>query len=93
VFVAPGLRPIAAALIAAAFCLAIELFQLTGIPQRLGSVFPPAMLVLGTVFDARDLVVYPAAVGVAWAVDALVRAAVARDDSRRAGSGPRHPSP
>lgn len=93
VLVAPGLRPIAAALIAAAFCIAIELFQLTGIPLRLGSVFPPAMLVLGTVFDPRDLVVYPAAVGVAWAVDVLVGAAVARNYSRRAGSVPRHPSP
>lgn len=78
VLIAPGLRPIAAALIAAALCLAIELFQLTGIPLRLGVLFPPAMLVLGTVFDARDLVVYPAAVGVVWAVDALVRGALAR---------------
>ena len=35
--------------ITAGWCLAIELFQLTGIPNELGAVFPPAVLVLGTV--------------------------------------------
>jgi hypothetical protein len=82
VLVAPSLRPIAAALIAAALCVAIELFQLTGIPLRAGDLFPPAVLVLGTVFDARDLVVYPAAVGVACLIDAVVRTRLSRRRSR-----------
>lgn len=58
VIAAPGLRPLAAGAITAGWCIAVELFQLTGIPLDLGAVFAPWMLVLGTVFDARDLVVY-----------------------------------
>jgi len=75
VLIAPRLHPVAVAAIAAAWCIAVELFQLTGIPLRAGELFPPAMLVLGTVFDPRDLVVYPAAVLVAAAIDIAVRAA------------------
>jgi len=58
VIVAPRLRPLATGAIAAAWCVAVELFQLTGVPLALGAAFPPAMLVLGTVFDARDIVLY-----------------------------------
>lgn len=58
VLVAPRLRSWIAGLITLVWCVGIELFQLTGIPQQVGAVFPPAMLVLGTVFDGRDLVVY-----------------------------------
>ncbi|MEV1130759.1 DUF2809 domain-containing protein [Agromyces sp. NPDC049794] len=61
VIVAPRLQPLAVGAISAAWCIAVELFQLTGIPLVLGDAFPPSMLVLGTVFDARDLVVYVAA--------------------------------
>ena len=78
VLIAPRMHPAAVAAIAAGWCIAIELFQLTGIPLRVASLFPPAILVLGTVFDARDLVVYPLAVGVAWAIDALVAAVLSR---------------
>ncbi|WP_127795393.1 DUF2809 domain-containing protein [Agromyces sp. LHK192] len=75
VLLAPRLGAAAAGAIAAGWCIAVELFQLTGIPAELGAVFPPAMLVLGTVFDARDLVVYPLAVVGAAAIDAAVSAA------------------
>ncbi|MFT4136162.1 DUF2809 domain-containing protein [Microbacterium sp.] len=54
-------------------CVAVELFQLTGVPQTVGAAFPPAMLVLGTVFDARDLAVYPSAIAVLVVLDALAR--------------------
>lgn len=78
VLIAPRLHSAAAAAIAAGWCVAVELFQLTGIPSRAGDLFPPAMLVLGTVFDPRDLVVYPIAVGAAWAVDLVVSAVLSR---------------
>jgi hypothetical protein len=58
VAVAPRLPVAVVAAIAGAWCVAVEFFQLTGVPLAVGAVFPPAMLVLGTVFDARDLVVY-----------------------------------
>ncbi|MDN3496128.1 DUF2809 domain-containing protein [Planococcus sp. APC 4015] len=74
VLVAPRLSPVVTGAVAAAWCVAVELFQLTGIPLSLGAVFSPAMLVLGTVFDARDLVVYIVAVGVTTMTDAAIRA-------------------
>ncbi|WP_121151702.1 DUF2809 domain-containing protein [Microbacterium sp. AG1240] len=58
--------------LAVVWCVAVELFQLTGVPVALAAAFPPIALVLGTGFDARDLVVYPLAVVVAAAVDAMV---------------------
>lgn len=73
VVVAPRSHPLLVAGIAAAWCLAVELFQLTGIPLALGAVFPPAMLVLGTVFDARDLVVYLIGVAVIAIGDLTLR--------------------
>lgn len=69
VAVAPRWSPVIAGALSAAWCVAIELFQLTGIPMALGAEFAPAMLVLGTVFDSRDLLVYPLAIVVAAAVD------------------------
>lgn len=71
VAVMPRWRPIVAAALAAGWCIAIELFQLTGVPEVLGAQFAPVMLVLGTVFDARDLVVYPLAIVMVAAADAL----------------------
>lgn len=78
VLVAPGVRPAMAAGLAAGWCVAVELFQLTGIPIQASVAFPPAVLVLGTVFDPRDLFVYPLAVGVAWAIDASVSSRLTR---------------
>ncbi|MFB7885687.1 DUF2809 domain-containing protein [Microbacterium sp. NPDC056057] len=84
VLIAPRLPALATGAIAAAWCVAVELFQLTGLPLAWGATFPPVMLVLGTVFDARDLLVYVATLVLATAVDALIR---------RAGSGAAAPRP
>ncbi|MEV4688006.1 DUF2809 domain-containing protein [Microbacterium sp. LWH3-1.2] len=72
VLIAPRLRPLAAGAIAAAWCVAVELFQLTGLPLAWGAQLSPVMLVLGTVFDPRDLVVYVAMIALATAVDAAL---------------------
>ena len=72
VLIAPRLPALATGAIAAAWCVAVELFQLTGLPLAWGAQFAPVMLVLGTVFDARDLLVYVATIVLATAVDALV---------------------
>lgn len=58
--------------IALAWCIGVELFQLTGVPLAAGEVFLPAMLVLGTVFDPRDLVIYTSTILVFVAVDAAI---------------------
>lgn len=78
IVVLPRLRPGTVALIAAAWCTAVELFQLTGVPLRLGADFSPVMLVLGTVFDVRDLVIYLVAVAVVALLDALLDALLRR---------------
>lgn len=72
VLIAPRLPPLAAGAIAAGWCVGVELFQLTGLPLSWGAQFSPVMLVLGTVFDPRDLLVYVAAIALATAVDALL---------------------
>ncbi|MCR2792426.1 DUF2809 domain-containing protein [Microbacterium sp. zg.Y625] len=79
----PRARPWGLGLAAAAWCTAVELLQLTGLPERLGTAFPPAMLLLGTVFDARDLLVYLLMVALAGAVDAALLAAAGRSLPRR----------
>lgn len=71
VALAPALPALAVGTIAAAWCVGVELFQLTGLPIVWGAEFPPVMLVLGTVFDPRDLIVYVVAIAVATAVDAV----------------------
>lgn len=73
VLLAPRLPALAAAAIAAGWCTGVELFQLTGLPLTWGAQFPPVMLVLGTVFDARDLVVYLATIAAVTALDAAIR--------------------
>lgn len=69
--VAPRLPVLAVGGIAAAWCVGVELFQLTGLPLAWGATFAPVMLVLGTVFDPRDLVVYVLTVAVVTAADAV----------------------
>ncbi|MCW3494803.1 DUF2809 domain-containing protein [Microbacterium sp. SSM24] len=78
VMLAPSLRPIVVGAIAAGWCVAIELFQLTGIPLLAGAAFQPAMLLLGTVFDARDLVVYMGTVAALTGLDAATAVVVGR---------------
>ncbi|GAA3900612.1 DUF2809 domain-containing protein [Microbacterium invictum] len=58
---APRWHPLWIGVLTAVWCIAVELFQLTGLPEAWGAVFWPIMLVLGTVFDPRDLLVYTAA--------------------------------
>lgn len=73
VLLAPRWAPLVVGAVAAGWCVAVELFQLTGVPLAVGAAFPPAMLVLGTVFDPRDLLVYVVAVALCAAADAAVR--------------------
>lgn len=72
VIVAPRLAPLSVGALAAAWCIVIEFFQLTGIPMQLGAIFPPSMLVFGTVFDGRDLLVYVVTIVVLVGADAVV---------------------
>ena len=81
VLLAPRWSALAVGAVAAAWCVAVELFQLTEIPESIGAVFPPAMLMLGTVFDSRDLWAYVLAIAVLVVLD-RVWAQVRR---RRAG--------
>ncbi|WP_246093364.1 DUF2809 domain-containing protein [Microbacterium kyungheense] len=81
VLIAPRLPAPAVGGIAAAWCAAVELFQLTGLPLEWGARLPPVMLVLGTVFDARDLVAYIVTIAVLTAVHGLARVAASTGSS------------
>lgn len=70
--VAPRLPGLAVASIAFGFATAIELFQLTGLPQAIVGVIPAAHLVLGNAFDALDIVAYAGGACVVFAVRLLV---------------------
>jgi hypothetical protein len=82
VVVAPHGRRRVVATIAAGWCIAVELFQATGLPVRWAEAFPPVRLVLGSGFDARDLVVYAAAVAAVLATDAAVSRLIRRRPAR-----------
>ncbi|WP_405372283.1 MULTISPECIES: DUF2809 domain-containing protein [unclassified Microbacterium] len=87
VVVAPRLSTRFVGAVVLCWCIGVELFQLTGLPSRWGSEFPPALLVFGTVFDPRDLVIYAVAVLVVMVADAGARRAVdLRLSSRAAGA-------
>ena len=75
VLVAPRAPSLLAGAVAAVWCTGVELLQLTGIPAALATTFRPVALVLGTGFDARDLVVYVAAIAAAVAIDSAARRA------------------
>lgn len=72
ILILPRRHPLLVGAIALAWCVGIELFQLTGIPLAAGAALPPAMLVVGTVFDPRDLVIYASAILVVAATDAAI---------------------
>lgn len=72
VAVAPRARDVVPFAVSIAWCTAVELLQLTGLPERAGAAFPPAMLVLGTAFDPRDLLVYVVTVAIAAGADAVL---------------------
>lgn len=70
----PRARPRVIAIGAALVCAAVETLQLTTIPRALAEIFPPTALVLGSGFDARDLVVYTSAAVAVALVDHTVQA-------------------
>ena len=72
VLLLPRIRRVVLAIAATGWCVFVELLQLSGLPVALAERIPPIALVLGTGFDARDLVVYASAVLVAAAADAAV---------------------
>ena len=59
--------------LALAFCAAIELFQLTGVPQMLSEITPLAHLGFGTTFVPADLLSYAAGVVVIASIDQAFR--------------------
>lgn len=88
VLLLPRLGPARSGALAAAWCVAVELFQLTGLPIALSQTFPPAVLALGTVFDARDLAIYVVAAACAAALDSAVRSGRSRADLPRRSRPP-----
>ncbi|WMX45141.1 DUF2809 domain-containing protein [Streptomyces roseicoloratus] len=73
VLVAPRIRPGIAASAALGFSCAVELFQLSGIPAQLATHAPLARLVLGTSFNAPDLLWYAVGAAFGWTVHRAVR--------------------
>ncbi len=71
VVLVPRLPALGAGAIMLVWCVGVEAFQLTGLPVAWAAAFPPIVLVLGTVFDARDLAVYAVAAVGAACVDAF----------------------
>ncbi|MGW1815818.1 ribosomal maturation YjgA family protein [Streptomyces sp. NPDC002125] len=81
VLLAPRVRPPAAAGVALAVSWVVELLQLTGVPADLARRSMVARLVLGSTFNAPDLLWYAGGAALAWAVHRrLVR-----------GGSPAHP--
>lgn len=72
VFLAPRAARWKPALGALAWCIAIELFQLTGLPEAWGAAWRPAMFVFGNVFAASDLLFYALGVALVFALDATI---------------------
>jgi D-alanyl-D-alanine carboxypeptidase len=70
--VRPGAPAWVTATVGFAVCVAVELFQLTGVPAALADAWPPLRLALGTTFAAIDLVRYAVGALVGGAVCALV---------------------
>jgi hypothetical protein len=71
--VRPRAHSVIVAAIALGFCVAIELFQLTGVPVMLSDITPLARLVFGTTFVPVDLLSYTAGVVVIASIDQAFR--------------------
>lgn len=71
--VAPRTRAGVAAVVAFAVSVAVELFQLTGVPAELGAHSALARLVLGTTFNAPDLPFYAVGAALGWVLHLAVR--------------------
>jgi hypothetical protein len=81
VLLAPRVRPAVAAGIALGFSVAVEFFQLTGVPAELAARSTLARLVLGTSFNAPDLLWYAIGAAVGWAVHRAARPRADADQS------------
>ncbi|WP_371776775.1 DUF2809 domain-containing protein [Streptomyces sp. NBC_01438] len=79
---APRARPVVVAGAGLAVSWAVELLQLTGAPAELSRRSAVARLVLGSTFNAPDLLWYAVGAAGVWAV-------LATATSRRSGPGPR----
>ncbi|MEU2663658.1 DUF2809 domain-containing protein [Micromonospora sp. NPDC007220] len=77
-FLRPRLSPPVAGAVAVAFCWAVELSQLTGVPAALSARSPLARLALGAQFDPVDLAWYPVGVLPLVAVHRIVAARARR---------------
>jgi hypothetical protein len=71
---APRTRAWVAASVAFGISMAVELFQLTGVPAELGAQSTVARLVLGTTFNAPDLPFYAVGAALGWALHRLTMA-------------------
>jgi hypothetical protein len=83
---APATRPIVAAVVALAFCWAVELSQLTGVPAALSERSLLARLALGVTFDPIDLPWYAVGVLVALAGHLGARRGPREKSATRTGS-------
>ena len=86
VFVRPRAGYLSNAAIALAFCIAVELLQITTIPADLAAAFPPIRLVLGSTFAPLDLLAYVIGTALATGADALFGSI----RSRRTSNDPNH---
>jgi hypothetical protein len=73
--VAPRTRAWVAAVAAFGASVAVELFQLTGVPAELGAHSVLARLVLGTTFNAPDLPFYAVGAALGWVLYLAARGA------------------
>ncbi|WP_275001944.1 DUF2809 domain-containing protein [Promicromonospora iranensis] len=80
--VAPRTRASTAAAVAFGVSVAVELFQLTGVPAELGAHSTLARMVLGTTFNAPDLPFYAVGAALGWALHRTARGV--RSTRRRA---------
>ncbi|THA73208.1 DUF2809 domain-containing protein [Streptomyces sp. A0642] len=70
VLCAPRARPLAVAGSGLVISWAVEFLQLTGLPAELSAHSPVARLVLGSTFNAPDLLWYAVGAAAAWAAHA-----------------------
>lgn len=89
--VAPRTRGWVAAAVAYGVSVAVELFQLTGIPAELGAHSTLARLVLGTTFNAPDLPFYAVGAAAGWALHHLAGRVARWAAGRRTGRRVRAP--
>ncbi|MGW2276629.1 ribosomal maturation YjgA family protein [Streptomyces sp. NPDC001770] len=95
VLAAPRVRPAPAAGVALAFSCSVELAQLTGVPAELAARSGVFRLVLGSTFNAPDLLWYVVGAAFSWAVHrwAVRRWAVRRVAPRAQATGGRDRAP